>query len=104
MSRRYGSSDAVELDGVDVRDALGEIARQHAEPGADLEHDVVGLELGEAADHAEDVLVDEEVLAELLLRRDVHAAVRSTRSVALDLPLELGGSSFAPPQAPRACA
>ena len=60
---------AVELDRVDVRDALGEVAREDAEARADLEHDVVGLEVGEAPDHAEDVLVDEEVLAELLLRR-----------------------------------
>ena len=58
---------AVELDGVDVGDALGEEARQHAEARPDLEHDVGGVELGEPADHAEDVLVDQEVLAELLL-------------------------------------
>ena len=56
---------AVELDGVDVRDAVGEVAGQDAEAGPDLEHDVAGVELGEPADHAEDVLVDEEVLAEL---------------------------------------
>ena len=31
-----------------------------------------GGELREATDHAEDVLVDEEVLAELLLRADAH--------------------------------
>ena len=64
---------AVELDRVDVRDALGEVAREGAEARADLEHDVVGLEIGEAADDAEDVLVDEEVLAEPLLRRDPHS-------------------------------
>ena len=67
---------AVELDRVDVRDALGEVPREDAEPGADLEHDVVGVELGEPADHAEDVLVDEEVLAERLLRRDAHGSRR----------------------------
>ena len=89
-SRRRGSSDAVELDGVDVRDAVGEIAREHAEAGADLEHDVVRRELGEAADHAEDVLVDEEVLAELLLRgRTVTAAPRRS-AFRVDLRLELG--------------
>ena len=59
---------AVDLDGVDERDALGEVAGEDAEARPDLEHDVVRVELGEAADHAEDVLVDEEVLAELLLR------------------------------------
>ena len=53
---------------MDVADAIGEVARQDAEAGSDLEHDVVAAELGEAADHAEDVLVGEEVLAELLLR------------------------------------
>ena len=61
---------AVELDGVDVRDPLGEVVGEDAEARADLEHDVVGVELGEAADDAEDVLVDEEVLAESPLRRD----------------------------------
>src|SRR4029079_11841128 len=37
-----------------------------------LEHDVVAFELGEPADHAEDVLVDEEVLTERLPRCDGH--------------------------------
>ena len=59
---------AVDLDGVDERDALGEVAGEDAEARADLEDDVGGVELGEPADDAEDVLVDEEVLAELLLR------------------------------------
>src|SRR5438874_3186525 len=66
----------VELDRVHACDALGEVARQHSQPGADLEHDVVRRELGEASDHAEDVLVDQEVLAELLLRSD-HSAKHS---------------------------
>ncbi len=60
----------VELDGVDVPDALGQVAREDAEPGTDLEHDVVGVQVGEPTDHAENVLVDQEVLAELLLRLD----------------------------------
>src|SRR6266498_4102477 len=64
---------AVDLDRMHERDAVGEVARQDAEPGADLEHDVVRLEPGEPSDHAEDVLVDEEVLAELLLRADRHS-------------------------------
>ena len=34
---------AVDLDDVHVRGALGEVLGQHAEPAADLEHDVVGL-------------------------------------------------------------
>src|SRR6185312_11317372 len=76
---------AVELDRVDVAHPLGEEGRQHAEPWADLEHDVVLAELGETADHAEHVLIDEEVLAERLLRpcahgrRDAVTAARSRR-------------------------
>ncbi len=46
---------------------VGEKGREHPEPGADLEHDVVRLELGETTDHAEDVRVREEVLAEVRL-------------------------------------
>ncbi len=63
----------VELDGVDMSDPVGQVLGQCARARADFEHDVVGAELGEPADDAEDVLVDEEVLAELLLRRDRDA-------------------------------
>src|SRR5262249_49716328 len=49
-----------------------EVSREHAESGPDLEDDVLRPQFGEAADHAEDVLVDEEVLTKLLLRRDAH--------------------------------
>ena len=60
---------AVDLDGVDEPDPIGEEHRQrHAESRPDLEDDVVGLELGQPADHAEDVRVGEEVLAEGFLR------------------------------------
>src|SRR5205814_6812531 len=72
----------VELHRVHPGNALREVAREYAEAGADLEDDVVGLELGQAADHAEDVLVDEEVLAEALLRRDVHPG-KAKHSVAV---------------------
>ena len=68
---------AVDLDHVHVRGALGEVLGQHAEPAADLEHDVLGRERGGAADHVEDVRVDQEVLAELAVRADpelAHAA------------------------------
>ena len=44
-----GLERAVELDDVDVRDARREVLRQHAEAAADLEHDVVGLELAPRA-------------------------------------------------------
>src|SRR5688500_13404838 len=67
-----GGERAVELDGMDMARAVGEIAGQDAETGADLERDVPGVELGEPADHAEDVLVGEEVLAEPLLRNHRH--------------------------------
>src|SRR4029079_252988 len=63
---------AVELDGVNVRDAVGEVPREDAEGRADLAHDVARPPLGCTVDHAEDVLVDEEMLPELLLRNDVH--------------------------------
>src|SRR5438270_5121866 len=67
---QVGFERTVELDRVDVTDPIGEVAREHAETRADLEHHVFGGELGEPADHAEDVLVDEEVLAEVAVRRD----------------------------------
>src|SRR5262249_33641344 len=70
---KVGLERSVELDGVDVGDPLGEVAREDAEARPDLEHDVVWLEVREAADDSEDVLVDEEVLAERLLRGDVHS-------------------------------
>src|SRR5262245_9979468 len=54
-------------------DAVGEEAREDAEARPDLQNNVRRLELGEALDHAEDVLVDEEVLAELLLGTDAHS-------------------------------
>src|SRR6185503_1198507 len=53
---------------------LGEVAREDAEPRPDLEHDVVRLERREPADHAQDVRVDQEVLAQILARRDAHSA------------------------------
>ena len=61
---------AVELDRMHEPDALGEVAGEDTEAGADLEHDVVFLELRESADHAEDVFVDQEVLPQLAVRRD----------------------------------
>ena len=62
----------IELDRMHLRNALGKVRRQHAETGADFQHDVGLFELREAADHAEDVLVGEEVLPELLLRSRAH--------------------------------
>ena len=65
-----GLERTIELDGVHVIHAVGEVAREDAEPGADLEDHVGVLELGEPPDHAEDVLVREEVLAELAVGND----------------------------------
>ena len=73
----------VDLDGVHVRDAFGEEARQHSESRADLQHNVVGPELGQALDHAQDVLVDEKVLAQVLARCDVRFPLRPGRSPCL---------------------
>src|SRR4029077_16705049 len=70
----------VKLHRVPVSAQVCEIRGQHPGPGPDLERDVVAVELGEAADHAEDVLVDQEVLAELLLRPNAHG--RPNASVA----------------------
>ena len=67
---------------MDERDALGEVLGEHAEPGADLEHDVVRVERRETSDHVEDVPIDEEVLPERLLRR-VSAHGRPNAFVAL---------------------
>ena len=69
-----GLETAVELDDVHVPRALGEVLAEHAEPAADLEHDVLVVQLGGAADHVEDVRVDEEVLAEVAVRPDAEVA------------------------------
>ena len=65
---------AVELDDVHVPRALREVLAEHAEAAADLEHDVVLGQLRGAADHVEDVRVDEEVLAQLAVRPDAELA------------------------------
>src|SRR5207302_1582010 len=66
---------------VHTLDARGEVAGEHAVPGAYLENDVVRPELSEPADHVEDVPVGQEMLAVLLLHSPKHAvALRSTCS------------------------
>ena len=62
----------VDLHDVDVARERGEVLGQHAEAAADLEHDVLRAELRRPADDAEDVRVDEEVLAEVALGPDVE--------------------------------
>ena len=61
---------AVDLDHVQVGDPRRQVLAQHAEAAADLEHDVRAIELRGAVDHAEDVVVDQEVLAELAVGPD----------------------------------
>ena len=51
-----------------MADAIGEVTGEDAETWTDLEDDVIRIELREPADHAEDVRVGEEVLAQPLLR------------------------------------
>jgi hypothetical protein len=63
---------AVELHRVDMAGHAGEPARENSQTRPDLEHHVFGTELGKTLDHGEDVLVGEEVLAQLLLRTDGH--------------------------------
>src|ERR671935_234255 len=85
---------AVELDRVHARDAVGEIGGQDPEPRTDLEHDVLRRELREAADHAEDVLVDEEVLPELLLgEREPHESEKAAAAFASSRAASSAGSS-----------
>ncbi len=55
---------AVDLDGVHVRAVPGQARRERAHSRADLERHVVGPQLGQPLDHAEQVVVHEEVLAE----------------------------------------
>ena len=56
----------VDLDGDDPVGGLQQRQGQRAEPGADLDDDVVGPDLGGAHDPADRVGVDDEVLAALL--------------------------------------
>ena len=67
---------AIDLDRMDAADAFGEVASEDALPRPDLEHDVVRPELGEAADHLEDVRVAQEVLAVLLPGPGAHASAK----------------------------
>ena len=91
----------VELDCVDVSGAVGEAAGEDAEAGPDLEHDVVAVELGQSLDHAEDVLVDEEVLAELLLRANAHGRRNAAAALASIRAASSAGSS---PRTPASAA
>ena len=73
---------AVELDGVDVAGAVGEVAGEDTEAGPHLEHDVSLVEPREPPDHGEDVLVGEEVLPEPLLGTDAHGNSKAADALA----------------------
>ena len=72
MQRRH--ERAVDLHDVDVAGARREVLAEDAEAAPDLEHDLVEIELRGALDDAEDVGVDEEVLAELAARAHAELA------------------------------
>src|SRR3954454_10343444 len=95
---------SVELDSHDTRDAVGEERGEGSEPRADLENHVVAVELGEAADPAEYVLVDEEVLAEVLLRRDPHGSPNTAAAfAAIRSPSSAASSPRVSARAPTVC-
>src|SRR5207249_608589 len=69
-----GLERTVDLYDMDMRGTRSEVLGEHAEAAADLEHHVLRAELGGALDDAEDVGVDEEVLAELAVGPDPELA------------------------------
>ena len=80
---------AVHFDHMHVRHACGQVLRQHAEPAADLEHYVRGIERRLAPDHVEQVRVDQEVLPEVAVGADperLHAAQAGLRREAAHQP------------------
>ena len=85
-----GGEPAVELDGVNVRDVLGEKAREVPSPGPDFEHDVGWLERGEPTDDGEDVVVDEEVLTEASSRGATPHSPKTTSAFASICATEFG--------------
>jgi hypothetical protein len=62
-----GHERAVDLDDVHVGGACGQVLAEHAQSAADLEHHVIAAEVRCPLDDAEDVRVDEEVLAQVAL-------------------------------------
>src|SRR5581483_116616 len=83
----------IDLDRMHERDPFGQVPGEDAEPGTDLEDDVIGLELGEPADHSEDVLVDEKMLAELFLRADARHSPKAAFAFASTCASSSEGSS-----------
>ncbi len=89
--REVRLESAVELDRVHQTNALRQVVGQHSETWTDLEHDVLAVERGEPVDHAEDVLVDQEMLAEVAVRcdRELHGSEKATLGVRCDPGAEL---------------
>ncbi len=61
---------AVELDRVNETGPSSEVAGESAQAGSHLENDVAGVDVSQAADYVEDVLVDQKVLSEVTIRGD----------------------------------
>src|SRR5215210_5781157 len=91
---------AVDLNGVNMQDTLGEELREDAEPGADFEDDVARHELGQPLDHPQDVVVDEEVLPERLLGRDAHTPKAAVAFVSISAARSAASSPRAAARAP----
>ena len=69
-----GLERAIHLDHVQVGHPGRQVLGEHAEPAAHLQHHVAGVELRGAVDHTEQVVVDQEVLAELAIGAHVELA------------------------------
>ena len=76
-ARQRPGQHGVDLDRGDRRRGLEQGQGQRAQPGADLDHDVVGRDAGLADDPADRVGVDDEVLAALLGRPQVQRVLRA---------------------------
>jgi hypothetical protein len=86
-----GHERAVELDDVDVGAPRREVLAEHPKATPDLEHDVGGIERRGALDDAEDVRVDEEVLAEVALGADAEGPQPAQRRLGRKVPRRVGG-------------
>src|SRR5262245_9087282 len=75
---------------------VGQAACENTETRADLDHDVRSIEPRHSLDDAQDVLVDEEMLAERLLRLDGHGNRKAAAAFAC---VAAASSSAATPRA-----
>ena len=75
----------VDLDGVHVRAVGGQARGERAHARADLERHVVGAQLGEPLDHAEQVVVHEEVLPEARVGTETELGQPRERDLARDV-------------------